>query len=66
MQSTRNLKLYVVVEVWHGIAAGVNTFRRFSSAQKYLRRVRRKINSAEDDAQLFECPIRIANTRIRR
>jgi hypothetical protein len=60
---TRELKLYTVVEVWRGCATGAKVFRRLQSAQEYLRRLRRGRNLAEDDVQLFECPIRLSQLR---
>jgi hypothetical protein len=57
------LKLYTVVEVWRGFAIGAKNFRRLTSAQKYMQRIRRGSNLAEDDVQLFECPIRLSSQK---
>ena len=58
-RQTRRLKLYTVVEVWRGMACGARNFKRLKNAQKYMRRLRRRGNPAEDDVQLFETPIRL-------
>jgi len=60
---TYELKLYTVVEVWCGCATGAKNFKRLSSAQKYARRIREGRNLAEDDVQLFECPVRLQHGR---
>jgi hypothetical protein len=60
---THKLKLYTVVEVWRGFATGAKNFRRLTNAQKYMRRIRRGCNLAEDDVQLFECPIRLSSQK---
>lgn len=60
---TYNLKLYTVVEVWRGFATGAKNFKRLGNAQKYMRRLRRGCNLAEDDVQLFECPIRLSSQK---
>ncbi len=60
---TNKLKLYTVVEVWRGFATSAKNFKRLRNAQKYLRRLRRGCNLAEDDVQLFECPIRLSSRR---
>ena len=57
------LKLYTVVDVWRGIARGARNFRRLRTAQKYMRSLRRGRNMAEDDVQLFECPIRLSTQK---
>jgi hypothetical protein len=54
------IKLYTVVVVWRGFATGAKNFKRLGNAQKYMRRIRRGINLAEDDVQLFKSPIRLA------
>jgi hypothetical protein len=60
MQRTYDLKLYIVVEVWRGIAASAKNFTRMKDAQSHLRRIRRRRNLAEDDFQLFESSVRIS------
>lgn len=60
---TYNLKLYTVVEVWRGFATGAKNFKRLGNAQKYMRRLRRGCNLAEDNVQLFECPIRLSSQK---
>jgi hypothetical protein len=60
MHTTYELKLYTVVEVWRGFATGAKNFKRLRNAQKYMRRLRQGCNLAEDDVQLFECPIRLS------
>jgi hypothetical protein len=57
---TGTLKLYTVVEVWRGIAESAKNYRRLKDAQKYMRRLRRGRNMAEDDVQLFESSVRIS------
>ena len=61
MQQTSRLKLYVVVEVWRGIAASAKNFTRLGDAQKYMQRLRRGRNLTEDDIQLFESSVRISS-----
>jgi hypothetical protein len=56
---TRSRKLYIVVEVWRGIAAAAKNFTSLRTAQNYARRLRRHRNMMEDDIQLFESSIRI-------
>lgn len=56
---TNELKLYTVVEVWRGFAASAKNFKRLRDAQGYMMRLRQAHNLAEDDIQLFECPIRL-------
>jgi hypothetical protein len=58
---TSELRLYTVVDVWRGIAAGAKNFRRLGDAQKYMRRLRRGRNLGEDDIQIFENSIRISS-----
>lgn len=60
MQRTSRVKLYIVVEVWRGIAESAKNFRRLKNAQKYVRRLRRGRNLADDDVQLFETSVRIS------
>ena len=60
---TYKVKLYTVVEVWRGFATGAKIFKRLRNAQKYMRRLRRACNLAEDDVQLFECPIRLSSQK---
>ena len=60
MRTTYELKLYTVVEVWRGFATGARNFKRLRNAQKYMRRLRQGSNLAENDVQLFECPIRLS------
>jgi hypothetical protein len=62
---TYELKLYTVVEVWRGIAAGARNFNRLKNAQNHMRRLRRGRNLAEDDVQLFECPVRLSRQKSR-
>lgn len=57
------LKLYTVVEVWRGFATGARNFKRRGNAQRYMRRLRRGCNLAEDDVQLFECPICLSSEK---
>jgi len=63
MRRTYELKLYTVVEVWRGFATGAKNFKRLRNAQKYLRRLRQGRNLAEDDVQLFQCPIRLSSQK---
>lgn len=60
MQRTSRLKLYTVVEVWRGIAASAKNFIQLRDAEKYMRRLRRGRNLAEDDVQLFETSVRMS------
>jgi hypothetical protein len=52
-KSETALRIYTVVEVWRGLAVGAKNFRQLSDAQRYLQRLRRRHNPAEDDVQLF-------------
>lgn len=63
-RETYELRLYTVVEVWRGVAAGAKNFMRLRSAQKYMRRLRRGRNLAEDDVQLFEANPRLAAKKL--
>jgi hypothetical protein len=56
---TRKVKLYTVVDVWRGIAAGAKNFKTLRGAESHMRRLRRGRNLAEDDVQLFENAIRV-------
>jgi len=58
MRRSRKLKLYTVVEVWRGIAAGAKNFTRLRDAEKYVNRVRGHYTLAEDDIQVFENSVR--------
>jgi hypothetical protein len=60
MRTTCELKLYTVVEVWRGFATSAKNFRRLRNAEKYARRLRKVRDSAGDDVQLFECPVRLS------
>jgi hypothetical protein len=62
-RNTYELKLYTVVQVWRGFATGAKNFKRLSSAHKYMRRLRQVCNLAEDDVQLFECPIHLSSQK---
>jgi hypothetical protein len=57
---TYELKLYTVVDVWRGVAAGAKNFRRLKNARNHMRRLRRGRNLIEDDIQLFESPVRLS------
>jgi hypothetical protein len=59
-RKTNEIKLYTVVVVWRGFATGAKNFKRLGNARKYMRRIRRGRNLAEDDVQVFECPIRLS------
>jgi hypothetical protein len=61
MRRTSRLKLYTVVEVWHGIAASAKNFTQLRDAENYMWRLRRGRNLAEDDVQLFESSVRISS-----
>ena len=60
---TYELKLYTVVEVWRGIATDAKNFMRLKNAQNHMRRLGRRHNLAEDDVQLFECPVRLSTQK---
>ena len=55
----RKLRIYIVVEVWRGIAAAARSFANLRDAQDYLKRLSRKRNLVEGDVQLFENSIQI-------
>jgi hypothetical protein len=59
MQRTFRLKLYIVVEVWRGIAASAKNFTRLRDAENHMQSLRQGRNLAEDDVQLFEGSVRI-------
>jgi hypothetical protein len=61
MQQASRLKLYIVVEVWRGIAASAKNFTRLRDAKNHMRRLRQGRNLAEDDVQLFESSVRISS-----
>jgi hypothetical protein len=61
MQRIFRLKLYIVVEVWRGIAASAKNFTRLRDAKNYLQRLRKDRNLDEDDVQLFESSVRISS-----
>jgi hypothetical protein len=61
MRRTSRLKLYIVVEVWRGIAASAKNFTRLCDAENHMRRLRKDRNLAEDDVQLFESAVRISS-----
>jgi hypothetical protein len=61
MQRTSRLKLYIVVEVWRGIAASAKNFTRLRDAENYLQRLRKGRNLDEDDVQLFGSSVRISS-----
>lgn len=58
-QQNAKLKVYTVVEVWRGIAAGAKIFRKLGDAQKYAQRLRRGRDLQQDDVQVFENTILI-------
>lgn len=60
MRRTHNLRLYTVVEVWRGIAAGAKNFTRLRDAEKYMRRLRQGRNLVDDDVQLFRSSVRVS------
>jgi hypothetical protein len=61
MQRTTKLKLYIVVEVWRGIAASARNFTRQRDAENYMRRLCKGRNMEEDDVQLFESSVRTSS-----
>jgi len=54
-------RVYTVVEVWRGIAAGARNFIRLRDAENYVQRLRRRRNLLDEDVQLFETWVRIAS-----
>jgi hypothetical protein len=46
--------VWVVVEVWRGIPAGVEIFRSREKAVDYENRLRARLNTLEDETDLFE------------
>lgn len=61
----RRLRLYTVVDVWRGIAAGARSFARLGDAQRYARQLSRGRNLLEDDIKLFQTSVRIPMRRKR-
>ncbi len=61
MTKVRGFRIYTVVEVWRGIAAGAKSFPDLSRAQQYMRRVQGRRNLLEDDVQLFENTISLVS-----
>ncbi|MGH9814625.1 MAG: hypothetical protein ACRD6I_00950 [Candidatus Acidiferrales bacterium] len=47
------LRVFTVVEVWRGMAAGAKHFWGMADAARYQQRLREKHNLMEDDVQLF-------------
>jgi len=60
--STTNhrLQIYTVVEIWRGMAQGVRNFKRLSDANKYMSRVRRRLNPIADEVSMFKSSLRIS------
>lgn len=50
-------KVYIVVDVWRGIAVGAYSFQRIQDALKCLRRLRKDRNLEVDDLRLFESAV---------
>lgn len=48
------MRIYTVVEVWRGFAAGAHNFRHLRDASKCMEWLRKEHNLQEDDVQLFE------------
>jgi hypothetical protein len=61
MAKVRGFRIYTVVQVWRGIAAGAKSFPDLSRAQQYMRRAQGRRNPLEDDVQLFEGTIRLVS-----
>ena len=58
MKRISRLKIYIVVEVWRGIAASAKNFARLRRAENYMWRLCQGRNLREDDVQLFQSSIR--------
>ena len=59
IQNVEGLRIYTVVEVWRGIAAGAKSFVDLGRAQEYMRRAQARRNLQDDDVQLFEDTVRV-------
>ncbi len=60
MEKQKGLRIYTVVEVWRGIAAGAKSFVDLNLAERYMRRVQARRSPQEDDVQLFETTLKLA------
>jgi len=52
-----SMRIYTVVEVARGFAAGAYSFRRLKDARMCAKRLSKEHNLQEDDVQLFEATI---------
>jgi hypothetical protein len=52
-----NAVVFAVVEVYRGVADEVKLFVDEQRALSHLESVRARIDTSQDDIQLFECPI---------
>jgi hypothetical protein len=53
-ESPKARRVYVVVDVMHGVAVDAYTFAKLSTATECLQQLRQARNLDEDDVQLFE------------
>jgi hypothetical protein len=56
----KRLRIYTVVDVWRGMAAGSRSFTRLKEARDYMRQIRKIRNLQEDDVRLFEDALQLA------
>jgi hypothetical protein len=47
-------RVYIVVRVWRGMAAGATTFRTLAAAQRFFGQLRGKSNPLEEDIRIFQ------------
>jgi len=52
-------RIYIVVDVWRGIANGARSFTKLRQAQQCVRRLEKGRNLVEDDVGLFVSSIRL-------
>ena len=55
MKTKSKKLLFVVVDVWRGIASQARVFQNQKEANVLARKIRRGRNLDEDDIQVFEC-----------
>ncbi len=66
MQERKRLRVYTVVEVWRGIADRARSFTDSGEAFRYMRHARRRRRFPEDEVELFEDTINLAEAGKRR
>lgn len=57
-------RIYTVVDVMRGVAVGAHSFRHYSGARAFMRRLRDGRDLQEDDVQLFTDTIDVSSSTI--